>query len=405
MKGSVRYFLTFFLFGIQLIYSQNSLSGKITNKDNGADIQNVNIFITELQKGTVSDQTGNYSITNIPDGSFTIQYSYIGFKTEIRKILINKNMELNIRLSPTNIEINEVVVLGNSVQSQEKVPYKIETMSKNEIESFGTISLVQAISRLPGISVLSNGLGISKPVIRGMYGYRIVTILNGLRFDNQEWQNEHGLGIDNVGIGSVEIIEGPAALLYGSEALGGVIKIENQKNAPVGKILGNYNLEMFSNTLGANTQLGFKGSGKNLSWQLYAGGQSHADYLEGGGVRVPNSRFAGFSAKGILNYNYSWGVSSLDYNFSHHLYGVVEKGELNNPKDKEEEHFEREFEGPHHTVDFHVASLRNTFFTGDSKIKLNFGFQNDHRIEEEGAEEEKAGADDELDIFLNTFSY
>ncbi len=405
MKRSVLYLLTFFLFGIQFIYSQNSLSGHITNKDDGADIQNVNIFITELQKGTVSDQNGNYKIINIPNGSFTIQFSYIGFKTEIRKIFINKNMELNIQLSPTNIEINEVVVLGNSVQSQEKVPYKIETISKNEIESNGTVSLVQAISRLPGISVLSNGLGISKPVIRGMYGYRIATILNGLRFDNQEWQNEHGLGMDNVGIGNVEIIEGPAALLYGSEALGGVIKIENQKNAPVGKILGNYNLEIFSNTLGANTELGFKGSGKNLSWQLYAGGQSHADYLEGGGVRVPNSRFAGFAAKGILNYNYSWGISSLDYNFSHHLYGVVEQGELNNPKEKEEDHFEREFEGPHHTVDFHVASLRNTFFTGDSKIKLNLGFQNDHRIEEEGAEEAKAGADDELDIFLNTFSY
>lgn len=405
MKRSLLHIVTFFLLSIQFIYSQNSLSGHITDKDNGSDIQNVNIFITELQKGTVSDQNGNYKILNIPKGSFTIQFSYIGFKTEIRKILINENLKLNIQLSPTNIEINEVVVLGNSVQSQDKVPYKIETMSKNELVSDGAVSLVQSLSKLPGFSVLSNGLGISKPVIRGMYGYRIVTVLNGLRFDNQEWQNEHGLGIDNVGVGTVEIIEGPAALLYGSQALGGVIKIENQKNAPAGKILGNYNLEIFSNTLGANTELGFKGSGKNLSWQLFAGGQSHADYLEGGEVRVPNSRFAGFSAKGILNYDYSWGVSSLDYNFSHHLYGVVEEGELNNPKEKEEEHFEREFEGPHHTVDFHVASLRNTFFAGDSKIKINLGFQNDHRVEEEGAEEVKAGADDELDIFLNTFSF
>ena len=405
MKNNTLFYLIFILMNAQIIYSQNSLRGKITDKENETGLQNVNVFITELGKGTISDVKGNYIIANIPDGSFTIQFSYVGFKTEIRKVLINKDKELNIQLSPTNIEINEVVILGNSVQSQEKVPYKIETMSKSDLVSDGTVSLVQAISRLPGISVLSNGLGISKPVIRGMYGYRIATILDGIRFDNQEWQNEHGLGLDNVGIGNIEIIEGPAALLYGSEALGGVLKIENQKNAPVSKVLGNYNLQIFSNTLGANTELGFKGSGKNISWQVFAGGQSHADYLEGGGIKVPNSRFAGFSAKGVLNYDYSWGVSSLDYNFSHHLYGVVEEADLNNPKDQEEDHFEREFEGPHHTIDFHIASLRNTFFTGDSKIKLNIGFQNDHRMEEEGAEEEGAGANNELDIFLNTFSY
>ena len=405
MKRNALFYLVFILLNMRIIYSQNSLSGHVTNKEGDTSLQNVNIFITELQKGTVTDQKGNYKITNIPKGSFTIQFSYIGFKTEIRKIFMDKDKELDIQLSPANIEINEVVVLGNSVQSQEKIPYKIETISKSETESDGTVSLIQAISRLPGISVLSNGLGISKPVIRGMYGYRVATILDGLRFDNQEWQNEHGLGLDNIGIGNIEIIEGPAALLYGSEAMGGVIKIENQKNAPAGKILGNYNFEVFSNTLGANTELGFKGSGKNISWQLYAGGQSHADYLEGGGVKIPNSRFAGFSAKGILNYDYSWGVSSLDYNFSYHLYGVVEEADLNNLKDQEEDHFEREFEGPHHTVDFHIASLRNTFFTGDSKIKLNLGFQNDHRIELEGAEETSAGLNDELDIFLNTFSY
>jgi iron complex outermembrane recepter protein len=405
MKKNILYYLIFLLMNLQFLYSQNSLTGHVANKESGRDLENVNIFIPELQRGTISNDNGNYKITNIPDGSFTAQFSYIGFKTEVRKILINQNINLDIQLDPTNIEINEVVVIGNAVQSQERVPYKIETITKSEAQSDGTVSLVQALSRLPGISELSNGLGISKPVIRGMYGYRIATIINGLRFDNQEWQDEHGLGFDDVGGGNVEIIEGPAALLYGSESMGGVIKIENERNADPGKVLGNYNLEIFSNTLGAKTELGFKRAAKNISWQLHAGGESHADYLDGKEEKIPNTRFAGFSAKGILNYTSSWGISSLNYNFSHHIYGVVEEADLNNPKDKEEDHFEREFEGPHHIVDFHIASLNNTFFTGTSKIKLNLGFQNDHRIEEEGLEEANAGADDELDIFLNTFSY
>ncbi len=405
MKSNILYILPFLLMNMHFIYSQNSLDGHIVNKENGSALDNVNVFIPELQKGTISGRNGDYKISNIPDGSFTIQYSYIGFRTEVRKLFINRDINLDIQLMPTNIEINEVVVVGNAIQSLEKIPYKIETITKSELESNGTVSLVQALTRLPGVSEISNGLGITKPVIRGMYGYRIATIIDGLRFDNQEWQDEHGLGLDNVGVGRVEIIEGPAALLYGSEAMGGVIKIENERNAPAGKILGNYNLQIFSNTLGANTELGFEGAGKNLSWQINVGGESHADYLAGGGDKIPNTRFAGFSGQGVLNYNSAWGISSLNYNFSHHLFGVVEEADLNNPKDKAEDHFEREFEGPHHTVDFHIASLRNTFFTGNSKVKLNLGFQNDHRIEEEGSEKASPGADDELDIFLNTFSY
>jgi iron complex outermembrane receptor protein len=406
MERNILYFLIFLLLmNSQFLYPQNSLTGHIINKENENNIGNVNIFITELQKGTVSDDSGNYKIVNIPNGSFTIQFSFIGFKTEIRKILINKNVNMDIQLIPTNIEIHEIVVLGNAIQSQEKVPYKIEVISKSELQSDGTVSLDQALSRVPGVSVLSNGLGISKPVIRGMYGYRIATVIDGLRFDNQEWQNEHGLGLDATGVGNVEIIEGPAALLYGAEALGGVIKIENERNAPIGKTLGNYNLAVFSNTLGANTTLGFRGAGKNLSWQIHVGGQSHADYLAGGGDKIPNTRFAGFTGQGILNYSSSWGISSLNYNFSHHLFGVVEVADLNNPKDKAEDHFERGFEGPHHIIDFHLVSLRNTFFTGASKLKLNLGFQNNHRTEEEGSEEVSGSANDELDIFLNTFSY
>jgi outer membrane receptor for ferrienterochelin and colicin len=82
-----------------------------------------------------------------------------------------------------------------------------------------------AVAKLPGVSQLTTGVGISKPVIRGLYGNRVQVNTLGLRFDNQQWQDEHGLGVGTDGVDRVEVIKGPAALQYGSEAIGGVLNI------------------------------------------------------------------------------------------------------------------------------------------------------------------------------------
>jgi len=399
------------------IQAQVTLSGNVTDQTNNNKLERVNVYIPQLQTGTVTDNQGHYEITNLPNGYFQVQFSFVGYKSIVMSVDLKTEGEvLNVSLQTSNIEIGEVVVLGNSVNELEKVPYKVEKVSTDEIKQDGFISLQRSLTLLPGVSELSNGFSISKPVIRGLFGYRIAAIVNGLRFDNQEWQNEHGFGVNEVGIGSVEIIEGPAALLYGANVIGGAVNFVDPEFAPVGKTLGEASLETFSNTLGANAIFGVKGSGQKLRWQLYLGGQSHADYLDGDDKRVPNTRFAGLDAKGILNYNSDWGFSNLEYSFSHHIHGVVEETELGNESEMEEEHFDRAFEGPHHTIDFHVISLKNLFLTGDSKIKVNLGFQNNHRIEEEGNDEANMemnkinkvtedGAEDELDVILNTLSY
>lgn len=398
--------LMIFLALTLVVNAQNSLSGKVTDMKNGEALPVVDVFIRELQQGVVSDMDGKFSFTNLPAGNFTVQFSYVGYKSELKNVEVHQGTnELNVPMEPTRLEIGEVVVLGNSAVSKEKAPYKVETASAQDLKYNGMVTLTQTLASLPGISTLSNGLAISKPVIRGLYGYRIATVLNGVRFDNQQWQEEHGFGLEAVGIDRIEVIEGPAALLYGAEAVGGVINLLPEKSAPVGRILGNYNLKVFTNTLGAYSELGFKGANKKINWQIHAGGQSHADYLDGKDEKVPNTRFLTLNANGIVGYFYDWGFSNLDYTFAHNIYGVVEEGELNNPKDSQEDHFEREFEGPHHTIDYHIISLRNTFFAGDSKFKLDLGFQNNHRVEEEGAEDVAAAGDaGELDLILNTFT-
>lgn len=407
MKKLMFLFMLPFICQSGLTFAQGTLKGKVTEINSGGNLEGVNIYINEIQRGTVTNSDGEYLFQNLPSGNYHIQFSYVGYKPEIEVVEISNSVNVvDVNLSAANINMGEVLILGNTIRAKEKVPYKIETVSKSELKDNGMLSVANSLALLPGISELSNGAGISKPVIRGLTGYRVAPVINGLRVDNQQWQDEHDFGLNDVGAERIEIIEGPASLLYGSQALGGVIKIENEKNAPVNRIVGNYNLKIFSNTLGASTEIGLKGSKEKLSWQVHASGQSHADYLAGGEEKVPNTRFASIGAAGMLTYNSSWGVSSLNYNFSHQINGVVEEADLSNLRDLEEDHFEREFEGPHHIVDFHILSLRNTFLLGSSTLKINVGYQNNSREEEEGSEnKEAAGRDEnELGVVLNTFS-
>jgi len=395
-------------------WAQLKLSGEVTDQKSGKALESVNIYFPELQKGTVTDANGHYEFNNIAKGFFQLEFSYVGYKTQVVPVdLKNENVVINVVMIPSEVEIGEVVVLGNLVNEVEKAPYRIEKISTDEIKKDGLITLNNSLALLPGVSELSNGLAISKPVIRGLFGYRTAAIVDGLRFDNQEWQNEHGFGVNEVGIGSIEIVEGPAALLYGANVVGGSVKFMDPTFAPVGKTLGEFDLEAFSNTLGINGILGAKGSGQNWRWQLYLGGQSFADYEDGNENDVPNSRFAGIDAKGILGYNADWGYSNLSYSFSHHLYGVVEEAELDSSQQNGEEEG-REFEGPHHTIDYNIVTSRNLFLSGQSKFKLNVGFQNNHRIEEEGSEAmtmqkpsliQQEADMGELDVILNTLSY
>jgi iron complex outermembrane receptor protein len=305
-----------FFFILLLVFStslsaQIKLSGVVVDKSNGNFLESANIYLPELQRGVVTKSDGYYEISGLPEGIFQVQFSYVGYKSRIVSVeLSEKNIELNMKLEPSQIELGNVVVLGNSVDELEKVPFKVEAVSGNFVKHDGFISLQRSLTLLPGVSELSNGFSISKPVIRGLFGYRIAAIVNGLRFDNQEWQNEHGFGVNEVGTGNIEIIEGPAALLFGANVIGGAVNFVDPKFSETGKTVADVNLETFSNTLGANLTAGFKGSGEKWRWQFHLGGQSHADYLDGNDERVPNTRFLAVDAKGILNYVDSWGFST-----------------------------------------------------------------------------------------------
>jgi len=289
MKKIVLIFFVLFLF--IKVNAQNHIKGKVTDINNESLI-GASVSLPELNKGTITNQAGEYLISNIPNGKIKIQFSFVGYNTEIKTIDISQTEnEVNAILTIAIIQSQEVVITGGYVSSQHENAVKIDVLKSKDIVLSGTPNFMESLTQVPGIDMIAKGQGVSKPVIRGLSMNDVLIMNNGVRIENYQFSENHPLGIDENDVERVEIIKGPASLLYGSDAIGGVINFIKEKPAPVGKILGDYRMQLHSNTLGMNNSIGLKGASKNLFGGFRFGHKTHADYLQGGGNYVPNSRF------------------------------------------------------------------------------------------------------------------
>lgn len=289
MKKTVLFFIVLFL--ILELSAQNQIKGKVTDSNNQALI-GATVFLPELNKGTTTNQAGEYEISNIPNGRIKIQFSFIGYNLEIKTVDIKHEIsEIDVSLSTAVIQSQEVVITGGYVSSQHENAAKIDVFRSKDIFNSGTPNLMESLTKVPGVDMISKGQGVSKPVIRGLSMNDILVMNNGVRIENYQFSENHPLGIDNNDVERVEIIKGPASLLYGSDAIGGVINFIKEKPAPTGKIIGDYRMQLYTNTLGINNSFGIKGSGNHFFVGGRFGYKNHADYLSGGGDYVPNSRF------------------------------------------------------------------------------------------------------------------
>ncbi len=255
------------------------------------------------------------------------------------------------------------------------------------------MTLAEAISGIPGVEQSTTGTGIAKPVIRGLSGSRIVTYAQGIRIENQQWGDEHGLGISELGIEGVEVIKGPASLLYGADALGGVLYFIDEKYTQHNQIEGNAGSAFFSNSLGTYNQLNFKLHKNGLKFNVFGGYASNADYRIPGGERVVNTRFGAKSFKPSWGYNAKKWITNLHYSFLQNDFGITESAEYASPTS-------HKMQLPFQKVVQHTLSLDNTWYLGDSHLNLILGFGQNHRGEFENDKNKAV-----LDMKLRTFTY
>ncbi len=374
-------------------YGQHTINGTISDQfDKAKLIEGVSVFILEFQKSDVSKEGGSYLIQNIGSGIISVQFTKVGYKTLVKTISIKENETvLNVEMEASSIELEEVVVTSNQTKLPDNIPYAVNVVSKSDLQSSGSPSLMNALSQQPGVDKVSLGTGINKPVIRGLSFNRILLYSQGTRVENQQWDDHHDLGISDVGVDDVEIIYGPSALIYGADALGGALIFRDEKPAAAGTMSGDANLGFYSNSLGVNADAGIKGSNKSLFYSAHFGAQSHVSYHQGelenppAGTDpdgfAPNSKWSSTTGKATIGLSKSWGVSKFSYSYFNRLSGVIEdEGGVVNPND-EAEQTDRDIEAPYQDVTTHIASLENTILTGKSKLNINVAYQVNDRKE------------------------
>jgi iron complex outermembrane receptor protein len=323
-------FLLFSRSPFQRVPSSVSLKGVVRDAASGKPLAGASVFLNELKTGVVTNDSGYFQLINLPGGKHLVEISFIGYASHVEYIHFTHSQERNFALQPSILEVNEVVVTGVSVATEiRRTPIPVTLIKRPELMRRSVTNLVDLIAHEPGISQVTTGPAIAKPVIRGLGFNRVIVLNDGVRQEGQQWGDEHGLEIDEYSVQKLEIVKGPASLMYGSDAMAGVLQVITHVPVPQGKLRGMAMSQYQSNNRlrGSSFQLGsFHKNGFN--WNGYASFKAAADYRNRYDGPVYNSRFREFNSGGYIGLNKAWGYSHFIFSRFNQKAGVVE-GERN----------------------------------------------------------------------------
>ncbi len=357
-----------------MLHAQNSVSGTVTDAQN-KPLKGVTITAPEIHKGTTTDENGKYTLNNLPNGNLKLSFSFIGFAIQNKNIsLQQKETTLDISLEEKAFQMDEIIVSTafNKLQSQNVM--KVEHASMKSLQQKGTATLIEGLATIPGVSQVSTGTSIGKPVIRGLSGNRVLVYSQGVRIENQQFGDEHGLGLNDAGVESVEVIKGPASLLYGSDALGGVLYFNPEKFADAHTFKANFSQKLFSNTLGSNTSLGLKTSTDNWKFSARGSYNTHSDYTIPEGDRITNTRYNESDFKTGIGFSNAKFSSVFRYNFNKLDLGIPENGVAEQTTTKKTDY-------PKQGVFNHLLSWNTIVYLKKSKLDVDLGYIDNDRSE------------------------
>jgi len=395
ITGLFSVLLTIFTFAQEKAFT---LSGMITDVD-GKTLPNVSIVIAAAGHSLKSDHVGKFSITGLPQGEHVVAFSHVGYiPKEITITMGSTSIDLGtIVMRKINYAIKQVDVVGEIYTTTPAGALNKELVDQQYIHRHLGGSLMQTLSRLPGISNIGIGSGQSKPLIRGLGFNRVVVVEKGIKHEGQQWGADHGLEIDQFATGNIEVIKGAASFLYGSDAIGGVIDIKPVPLPEKESLSGSLNFIGKSN----NSLYGMSGNlqGRTGRW-IYGGRVSYQRY---GDYRVPTDtvhvydypvRLHGRKARNTagkeLNFHVNGGYASENFRSVFYLSNnSAQSGFFANAHGLEPRRVDtelhdassRDMQMPYQQVNHLKVINRSSLTRGLHHIEMEAGFQHNFRQE------------------------
>ena len=377
--------------------AQNKITGKITDNITGEAIPGATVYIPELKTGTIADKNGVYKIENLPKVKIITQVSFLGYKSVIEDIDLATTTSRDFIMEQAITEMNEVVVTGSSRATEiTRTPVPMITVNSRELQQNLNTNIIDAIATLPGVSAVTTGPNVSKPFIHGLGFNRVLTLFDGVRQEGQQWGDEHGIEIDENAVDRIEIVKGPASLIYGSDALAGVVNLLPAQPVPDGTIKGHVETNYQTNNGLFVAHTAFAGNKNGFIWEGVVSHKQATNYQNRYDGRVYGTAFNETDLSGYVGLHKKWGYSDLNFSLFDDLQEIpdgsrdsvtrkftkqITEDDTFRPIVSDAELNSYKISTLHQHVQHYRIYSTNNFIIGESKLGLILGYQQSIRRE------------------------
>jgi len=366
-----------------------SFKGNITDFHDNSSLAGASVHIVNLNKFTSSNLDGNFEFDNLCSGVINLEIKHLACETQKITFNLTKDTFKSITLEHHLEELAEVLVKADNKTEATSIE---QTLSKKEVEAYADKSLGDALKSLSGVSSLNTGNSIVKPMIHGLHSSRLLIINNNVRQFDQEWGAEHAPNIDINAGGRIKVIKGANTLIYGSDAIGGLILIRPDNYTRKDTLFG-----------GTSTALNTNGWGGNINSEIvktYQSGyyaKAQASYkmfgdFEAADYNLSNSGIKSMNASGRFGYkSFEKGFDAY-YSYVNNTIGIIRAAHVGNVNDlirainRKEPSFIDDFsyaiDNPKQAISHHLGKIEAyKRFKGLGKLTLQYDFQVNRRKE------------------------
>ena len=384
------------LLALPISVQAQAIYGEVRSSD-GELLSGVNVVVAALQSGTATDEAGQYRLA-LPAGTHTVEFRFIGFVTDTVTVTLaaDTQQRVDVTLLLQTIEVDEITITADE-QAQavlNRSTLSVSRLDARQLNELRGQTLGETLEALPGVTTLSTGPSISKPVIRGLHSQRVLVLNAGVPQEGQQWGGEHAPEIDPFSPGRIEVVKGAAGVEYGVGAIGGVIRVEPRELPTTPALGGRASLNAFSNSMqGAGSVMIESGSKRlsGLGWRLQASARKAGDARAPNHV-IGNSAFEELDGTAAIGYHKP--PYGLDLYLSHFgtelglfrgahignfddLLRAIERGEPSVDYD-----FSYSIDAPKQTIAHDLLTLKGHYQLGSGdRLELQYGIQRNQREE------------------------
>lgn len=367
----------------------DTLRGRVTDAE-GAPVDGVQVLVSEIGRAVPTDPDGRYVVPGLRAGRYTVVFRRLGYSTVVREVRVEGDTDLSVALRESPVHLPGLVVTATRFPTGVGAsPLPTSALDGEALRRGRQAGLAATLEQVPGVRNFSTGAQVGKPVIRGVTGTRVLVMDDGMRLESHNWGDEHGPNADPLLAQRIEVVRGPASVLYGSDALGGVVNvIPPDLPDAIGRPA--FARGAFSATAGSNNEeLGgafrLEGAAGRVGFTGTLVGRRAGDYRTPAG-RLENSGFKSWSGSVAFGLREPWGDLAVRYNNFTADYEVVEGEE------------EEEEEEPFLAFRDHRVQATGRFWVGAGQVETRFQWQRNWLREFEVPDEA------EVDLRMSTYS-